>query len=185
MAPPLLGVSVSVARTRNCATDESAVGLPVTVIVKPGGGTPPAVAATVKVQPAAMLPPETAHVKGEGANRPLGFEIETDASAVLKPDPPTVTTVPTEPWDRESEIIGPPVLVNTALPLGAPKKSVKVTRYDPEAGGAATVKRPTTLPLASWLQDVGLATGVPLMVPAPGPMHGDRNPGVEVKPEPA
>jgi hypothetical protein len=64
---------------------------------------------TVKLQPAAILPPDTAQLSGEEENKPLGLEVnETDVSPELpefQPDPVTVTTVPVAPELGESETI--------------------------------------------------------------------------------
>lgn len=126
MGPPLFGVRVNVAITRKLAGEESAV-VPVAVTVKPGGTAPPPVAATVNVQPAAMFPRETEQVNGEGVKRlggPTEFEIDTDVSAALNPEPVTVTTVPTGPINRERAITGPPVTVNVLNAVPPPPMSV-------------------------------------------------------------
>jgi hypothetical protein len=62
----------------------------------------------VKLQPAAILPPDTAQVSGEEENKPLGAE--TDVSPEFQPDPVTVTDVPVGPEVVENETIGIPRL---------------------------------------------------------------------------
>lgn len=145
-APPLFGVSVSVAKTRKLAPEgESPTELPKAVIVHPGDKAPPPVAATVNVHPAAMMPPETEHVNVAGVNRlagPTELEIVTDVSAPLKPDPVMVTTSPILPWSSVSEIIGPPVFWNAVVAIGAPAWSWYCTAYVPDGGAEATVKVP-------------------------------------------
>ena len=80
------------------------------------------------MQPAAMLPPDTVQVVGDGEKRPLGFVIDTDVSPELNPDPDTVTTCPVWPVLGESDIIGAPVTVKVAYALPPPPLSVYVTR---------------------------------------------------------
>jgi hypothetical protein len=68
------------------------------------------------------------------------------------------------------------------LATGNPKKSVKITEYDPEPVAIGTVKEPTTFPFTSWLQvSVGSKPNG-----AASWAHGFvADPGVGVKPEPA
>jgi len=106
-AGPLVGVRKSVVSTMNCATDESPWVPLKTIVYRP----PRAFSLTMKLQPDAMLPPETEQVRVLGESyRPYTPSTwkETDVSSVFQPDPVTVTvlTVPSTTLG-ESVTLGP------------------------------------------------------------------------------
>lgn len=133
---------------------------------------PRAVDLTVKLQPEAMLPPETTHVFVP-SNRPA-FANVTEVSAGFQPDPDTVTVVPVGPMLGESEITEPLVIVNVADADGVPAASFTVMGYSP-AVTRATLNCPATVPSPAWLHVNPPLTGMPVR---------EQEPAFGVKPEP-